>query len=288
MKIWNDLKWQYHIGGVVQKLIFWNIGASLFFFLLKGLLPGFYQMLLPWFSLSADPRALMIKPWTLISYAFLHAGLIHLLFNLLVLHFVGRLFTTYFTQVQFGVLYFLGAITGGVFYLLGGLLMATGSVLVGASAAIMAPMIALAVYAPFMEIRLLLIGVVKMWHIAALIVLLDIIQLSTQNTGGHLSHLGGAFIGFVYIKLLQSGTDLSKGVQQLLLKIKALFTKPRKHGFKKVYVNKNRGPSVKKGSNPLVKTVEQQKIDEILDKISSSGYESLTKEEKEFLFKVGK
>ena len=285
MKVWDDLKLQYRIGGVVQQLIFWNIGVSIIFLILKGLLPTVYALLLPWFSLSSSFEGLLFTPWTIISYSFLHAGVIHLLFNLLVLHFVGRMFTTYFTQKQFMTVYLLGALVGGLFYLIGGLFFSVGSVLVGASAATMAPLIALAVYAPYIEVRLALIGVVKTWHIAVFIIVLDVIQLSTQNTGGHLSHLGGAFMGFMYIKMLNKGLDLSK----LFDGVSTLFKKKERSPFKKVYVSKNKTTKRENTvSKDFEKTVEQKQIDEILDKISKSGYDSLTKEEKEFLFKIGK
>ena len=289
MKVWDDLKLQYRIGGVVQKILFWNIGVSLSFLILQTLLPTIYSLLLPWFSLSSNFTELLLAPWTLVTYSFLHAGIVHLIFNLLVLHFVGRMFTTYFTQKQFTTVYFLGAALGGLFFLIGGLFFSVGSVLVGASAATMAPLIALAVYAPYMEVRLALIGVVKTWHIAAFIIVLDVIQLSTHNTGGHLSHLGGAFMGFLYIKLLNQGIDLSKGVDTVKNAFTRLFKKKERSPFKKVYVSKNKATKRENAvSKDLARTLEQKKIDEILDKISRSGYESLTKEEKEFLFKVGK
>lgn len=290
MGIWDDLKLQYRIGGVVQKILFWNIGVSLCFLILKTFLSSVYSSLLPWFGLSSNYIDLLFAPWTLVSYSFLHAGIIHLLFNLLVLHFVGRMFTTYFTQRQFATVYFCGAVIGGLFYLLGAMFFSVGSILVGASAAIMTPLIALAVYAPYMEVRLALIGYVKMWHIAAFIIVLDVIQLSTQNTGGHLSHLGGAFMGFLYIKLLNQGVDISKKIDSWQHSVIALFKKKSRTPFKKVYVSKQKTArkTNSAANKAFEKTVEQKKIDEILDKISRSGYESLTKEEKDFLFKVGK
>lgn len=289
MNIWDDLKLQYRIGGIVQKILFWNIGVSLLFLILKALTPSVYGVILPWVALSSSVSSFITVPWTLLSYSFVHAGVIHLIFNLLVLHFVGRLFTTYFTQRQFLTVYFLGALFGGVFYILGGLVFSVGSVLVGASAATMAPLIALAVYAPYMEVRLALIGRVKVWHIAAFIVVLDVIQLATQNTGGHLSHLGGAFIGMVYIKLLQNGRDLSTVFFNLITSITQVFKAKKKTPFKKVYVSKKKASTVFKGVvKDKDKEIEQIKIDEILDKISKSGYDSLTKQEKDFLFKVGK
>jgi hypothetical protein len=155
--------------------------------------------------------------------------------------------------------------------------------MVGASAAIMALLVATTTYQPLMEIRLLLIGNVKLWHITAVILLLDLLQIQMDNTGGHIAHLSGAFFGYIYIKLLQNGTDLSKMVDAVL----NVFNKKQTTPFKKVHVNPKK-PTVKRESKIVVKDKTQQQLDEILDKISQSGYDSLTKEEKEFLFRAGK
>lgn len=276
----KDFTSQYKGGGIVQKLIFWNIGASVLMLLLEVLLSSVYRVVFPWVVLTGDLSFALVKPWTLLTYSFVHAGVIHLLFNLIVLFFVGQLFNTYFTGKQFLTVYLLGAILGGVFFLIGSQFIATGSVLVGASAAVMAPLIGLAVFAPNMQVRLALIGNVKLWHIAAFIIVLDIIQLSTSNVGGHLAHLGGAVMGVVYIKLLQGGFDLST----IFDKVVNIFKRPKGTKFKKVYVNKER---IKHDVVVDEEKDKQKKIDLILDKISKSGYESLTKEEKDFLFRAG-
>ncbi|MNS12812.1 hypothetical protein D3C72_443830 [compost metagenome] len=151
----------------------------------------------------------------------------------------------------------------------------------------MAVLIGSATYAPLYQIRLLLIGTVKLWHIAFVFLILDLIQLPTDNMGGHIAHLGGALFGFAYIKILQNGTDLSLIVTKIIDFFANLF-KPRKGTpFKKVHRNVSQ-PKPKTASKIVVKDKTQQQIDEILDKISQSGYDSLTKEEKEFLFKAGK
>lgn len=280
-KVFKDLVSNYKNGGVVQKLIFWNIGVSVLMFVLEFLFSSLYSIVFPWFVLSGNLYSTVLKPWTLLTYAFVHAGVIHLIFNLIVLFFVGQLFNTYFTSKQFLTVYLLGAVFGGLFFIIGTQFLNTGSVLVGASAAVMAPLIGLAVFSPRMNVRLALIGNVQLWHIALFIIVLDVIQLSTSNVGGHLAHLGGAISGVLYIKLLQSGLDLSI----IFDRIANLFKPKKGTNFKKVYVNKdpkkNKQSFTQEGS-------KQEKIDSILDKISKSGYESLTKEEKDFLFRVGK
>jgi hypothetical protein len=132
-----------------------------------------------------------------------------------------------------------------------------------------------------------LIGNVKLWQFTFVILLLDLIQIFSENTGGHIAHLSGALFGFIYIKLLVNGTDLSKGVSFIFDKF-AMISKPKKATpFKKVHRNYNTKPT-EKVSKIVTKDKTQQQIDEILDKISKSGYDSLTKDEKEFLFKAGK
>ena len=238
-----------------------------------------------WIALSSNLETVIRNPWTIITFNFFHAGFLHLFFNLMVLHFSGRLFNTYFTDKQLFGIYLLGGIFSGITFLVTYFFIGKASLLVGASGAIMAILIATATYAPFMLLRIPLIGVVKLWHVAFVILLIDMIQLPLENTGGHLAHLGGAFFGFIYIKLLQSGTDLSKFVSSFFDAIANLFQPKKNTPFKKVHRNPTKKVVTSYDSK---KDFTQKQIDDILDKISKSGYDSLTKEEKEFLFKAGK
>ena len=285
MNILDDLKLQYRTGGMVQKLIFWNIGFFLFslvFFYSFSV--GKFQIP-TWIALSSDLGNLVRTPWTLITFNFFHAKFLHLFFNLLVLHFAGRLFSTYFTDRQLLGVYILGGVFSGITFILSYIVIAKVGLLVGASGAIMAILLSATTYAPFMLLRIPLIGIVKLWHVTFVILLLDLIQLPLDNTGGHIAHLGGALFGFLYIKLLQSGTDLSKGISMILDFFVNVSKPKKKTPFKKVHRN-----TTKKAVNSFQdnKDLTQKQIDDILDKISKSGYDSLTKEEKEFLFKAGK
>ena len=285
MNILDDLKLQYKTGGMVQKLIFWNIGCfllSLVFFYSFSV--GKFQIPY-WIALSSDLGTFIKTPWTLVTFNFFHYGFFHLIFNLLVLHFAGRLFSTYFTDRQLLGVYILGGVFSGFTFILSYIVIAKVGLLVGASGAIMAILLSATTYAPFMLLRIPLIGIVKLWHVTFVILLLDLIQLPLDNTGGHIAHLGGALFGFLYIKLLQSGTDLSKGISMILDFFVNLFKPKKKTPFKKVHRN-----TTKKAVNSFQdnKDLTQKQIDDILDKISKSGYDSLTKEEKEFLFKAGK
>ncbi|MFC4480226.1 rhomboid family intramembrane serine protease [Flavobacterium chungangensis] len=287
MNILDDLKLQYRLGGIAMRVMYWNIACfivSLIFF--YNYSNGFFNFP-SWIALSSDPQVFMFKPWTFLTYAFFHDGFLHLLFNMMVLNFASSLFLTYFTQKQYLGLYLLSALFAGVAFALSFYLSNIGGSIVGASAAIMAILVATTTYSPLMNVRLFLFGNVKLWHITAVIIILDLMQFRLGNMGGHISHLAGAFFGFVYIKLLQNGTDLSTIVSKTLDFFANLFKKSPTTPFTKVHKN-YRKPTEKTTSRIVTKDKTQQQIDEILDKISQSGYDCLTKEEKEFLFKAGK
>jgi membrane associated rhomboid family serine protease len=279
----DDLKFQYRIGGIANKMIYWNVGffllSIIFFYQFKSGVFDFPN----WLAISSEPTTVLTRPWTLLTYAFFHYGFLHLFFNMMVLNFSSRLFLTFFTQKQYLGLYILSAIFSALCFVLSFYFLHQTSSMVGASATIMALLVATTTYQPLMEIRLLLIGNVKLWHITAVLLLLDLLQIQMNNTGGHIAHLSGAFFGYIYIKLLQNGTDLSRIVDSIL----NLFSKKQSTPFRKVHVNPKK-PAAKRESKIVIKDKTQQQLDEILDKISQSGYDSLTAEEKEFLFKAGK
>ena len=283
MNIIDDLKFQYRVGGIANKMIYWNVGffllSIIFFYQFKSGVFDFPN----WLAISSEPTTVLTRPWTLLTYAFFHYGFLHLFFNMMVLNFSSRLFLTFFTQKQYLGLYILSAIFSALCFVLSFYFLHQTSSMVGASAAIMALLVATTTYQPLMEIRLLLIGNVKLWHITAVLLLLDLLQIQMNNTGGHIAHLSGAFFGYIYIKLLQNGTDLSRIVDSVL----NLFSNKQSTPFRKVHVNPKK-PAAKRESKIVIKDKTQQQLDEILDKISQSGYDSLTAEEKEFLFKAGK
>ena len=280
----DDLKQEYKFGGITQRLIYWNIACFIVSYVIFGLLQIDF---LSFVSLSSNPADLLWKPWSILSFSFFHSDFIHIFFNLIVLHFSGQLFLTFFTQKQLLGLYLLSALFSGAVFVVAFYLMEVVSPIVGASGAIMAILVATTVYQPLMNLRLMLIGNVKLWHVTVVVLLIDVMQLRLENSGGHIAHLAGAFFGFVFIKFLQNGTDLSKIVSNLFDFFVNLFTKTESKPFKKVHRNYQK-PVSKPASRIVSKDKTQQQIDEILDKISKSGYDCLTKEEKEFLFKAGK
>ncbi len=285
----DDLKQQYKFGGIAQRLIYWNIACFLVSYVIFGLLKyvNIDINFLQYVSLSSNPMDLLWKPWSILSYSFFHSGIFHIFFNLIILNFSSQLFLTFFNQKQLLGLYILSAIFSGIVFVFSFYLMNIISPIVGASGAIMAILVATTTYQPLMNLRLLIIGNVKLWHVTVVILLIDLMQIQSENSGGHIAHLAGAFFGFIFIKLLQNGTDLTKIVSNLFDFFVNLFHKKESTPFKKVHKNYNK-PLAKSTSKIVTKDKTQQQIDDILDKISRSGYDCLTKEEKEFLFKAGK
>jgi len=285
MSAFKDLQTRFKTGSIVEQLIYINIGVFLLTMILSsfsGLYGSRSNIIFEWFSLSSSFDEFIFKPWTIISYGFLHAGFLHILFNCLWLYFFGRLFLDYFTPKQLLNFYLLGTFFGGVVYMLSYAYFPIfdGRVqpLVGASAGVSAIIIGTATYIPNYQVNLRFIGYVKVWHIAAFTLAMDLISLAGSNGGGHFAHLGGALFGFLYVN------QASNKELNLFGWITNLFKTKRKP-LKTVHKSKKR----KTTATPKhVKSDNQQKIDQILDKISKSGYDTLTKEEKEFLFKQGK
>mgnify|MGYP001458554897 FL=1 len=286
----NDLKNQYKNGSALIKLIFVNVGVFLVLSVVRLLLyffgaVGDFQQIISWLSLPAGISNLLYKPWTILSYMFLHEELFHLLFNMLVLYFGGQIFMQFLNQKKLVVTYLLGGLSGGLLYiLLFNLLPVFNEITpvvyaLGASASVMAVLIAAATYVPNFTVQLIFFGNVKLKYIALIYVVIDLVSIPQGNAGGHIAHLGGALFGFLYVQQLQKGNDFTLGFSRILDKLKELFSFKRK--MKVVY----KSPKSKNDHEfNAQKKANQQKIDAILDKISKSGYDSLTGEEKAILF----
>lgn len=283
MSFINNIKSRYKQANIVEQLIYINIAVfvlTLLFSVFSNLYVSNSNFIVYWFSLNSDFDFFITKPWTIISYGFLHADFIHILFNLIILYYFGNLFIQYFTPKQLLTFYLLGTFVGGLFFLLSynyfPLFSNQNVPLVGASAGVSAIIVGIATYMPNYQLKLRLIGFVKLWHLAGIFVLLDVLQLAGNNAGGHFAHLGGALFGFFYVSQA-SNTNIN-----IWGKIAAFFTSKKKP-LKTVY--KSKKATTKRQANT---TYKQQKINAILDKISKSGYDTLSKEEKDFLFKQGK
>ncbi len=289
MTIWDEIKESFREGSALTRLIYINLGVFLVFRILNVFffLSGTPFPFMDWLALPADFDLLASRPWTLITYMFLHFEFLHILFNLLWLYWMGQIFLTYFDQGKLITIYLLGGISGGLFYVAGYNLfpvfshMVSDSRLLGASASVIAIVTALAVHAPNHTLHLMFIGPVKMKYIALVSVLMYVIGISSTNAGGNLAHLGGAFWGVIYVLQLRRGIDPGKSVNGLFSSLKKTFSpKPKvKVSYRKPVddIEYNRQ-----------KNQDQKRMNEILEKISKSGYDSLSKEEKEILFRMGK
>jgi membrane associated rhomboid family serine protease len=283
MSFTDNLKKRFSNGNVVDKLIYINIAVfvlTLLISVFQGLYKGNINFIFDWFSLDNEYSSLLKKPWSIITYGFLHADFLHILMNVLVLHFIGNLFIAFFTEKQLLSFYILGTFFGGLLFIFSQnyfpLFEGKSSVLVGASAGISAIFIGIATYMPNYELKFRFIGFVKLWYLAAFWLALDVIALIGDNAGGHFAHLGGSLFGFLYV------TRASNKEINIFSRILSIF-KIQKKPLKTVY------KSAKKTINTVKNTdLNQQQIDGILDKISKSGYDTLTKTEKEFLFRQGK
>lgn len=238
-----------------------------------------------YFALPSSFAAFAAKPWTIITYMFLQEDFFHILFNLIMLYFGGLLFNEYLGERRLLWTYIFGGIMGALFFLLAFNIfpvfetMKGVSVAMGASASVLAIIVAVSTYVPDYTINLLLIGRVKLKYVAIIFVVIDLLSIQAGNPGGHIAHLGGAFWGFIYAFTLKNGNDLYR-----FLDISNYSTKKSTHSSE---YKKTRRPSSDDEYN-YNKKKSQAKIDEILDKISKSGYSSLSKEEKELLFKTSK
>jgi len=283
MSFVNEIKNRYKNGNIVEKLIYINLTIFIFTLLtsvFQDLYKGNINWLVNWFSLEDDFSSLLTKPWTIITYGFLHADFLHILLNLITLYFVGNLFIEYFTQKQLLTFYLLGTFFGGALFIMSHnyfpLFQNQSSILIGASAGISAIFIGITTYIPNYQLKIRFIGFVKLWYLGAIWVGLDILALSGGNAGGHFAHLGGALFGFLYVN-----KAANKEIK-IFDKITAIFSSKKKP-LKTVYKAPKKTVKTNKETS-----LNQQQIDTILDKISKSGYDTLTKTEKEFLFKQGK
>lgn len=235
-----------------------------------------YQLALP-----GNPLLALKHFWTFFTYMFLHEELFHILFNMLWLYWLGKIFVEYLGSKRLIGVYLLGGLSGGVLYIFSSLIFPSyfsNTLLLGASAGVMAVIIALALFLPDHVIHLLFFGGVRLKYLALVSFILTSILDLSQNTGGKISHIGGALFGMLFMLQYKRGTDLTLPLTALWNKISSLFSSSPK--IKVSYRKK-----VSDEDYNLKQKTQQERIDRILDKISKAGYESLTKEEKDFLFK---
>jgi membrane associated rhomboid family serine protease len=289
MSILDEIKFRFQQNNAITRIIFLNVFVFLFFSVLSVL--GFlfnqsiFSDIVSYFVLPSNLSKLIFQPWSILTYMFLHDGFMHILFNMLWLYWIGSLIQEYLGNTKTYEAYFLGGISGGLLYLLAYNLMpvfaanVSYSFALGASAGVLAVVCAAATLLPDYNFQLLFFGNVKLKYIALISVLLDLISIPQGNAGGHIAHLGGALFGYMFIKLIYANNNLSYRLDALFDGILNVFTtKP------KIKIQ-HKTTFMKTASNVRPSQVD---VDVILDKISKSGYESLSQAEKETLFKASK
>ena len=271
MELKDKLKYSLSVMGQLQKLIVINI----IFFIIPLLLNTFLWLfelkdisILDYFVVEADLISLIFKPWSLITYGFLHGSFSHLFWNMIMLFYFGNILVNYFGDKRLLNVFFNGILFGGIIYIISYNLFpvftGVSSKMIGSSAGVMAILFYITSYNPNHTIRFFFLNI-KLLYIAIFLLLMDIIQIPVENSGGHIAHLGGALIGFLMFRSF-------KGID-----------------FVDIYTNfstRKNNKKIKRNKTFSGSNFDQKKIDSILDKISESGYESLTKEEKNYLFKA--
>ena len=289
----GDIKYQFRNGNMVTRLILVNVGVFVFFglFYLIGFVSQsttLYDAVILKLEAPASLHHLAQQPWSVFTYMFLHQGFFHVLFNMLWFYWFGEIFVLYLGDKKILPLYLMGGLSGALIYMLAYNLLPVFkpsvelSYMLGASASIFAIVFAAATLNPDHEVRLILIGNVKIKYVAVVSLLLDVINIPHGNAGGYIAHVGGALCGYLYITSLRSGFDITSPLNNFFDWVVTLFS--RRPNIK--VAHKSTGPRT--APHQPRKESDQDRVDEILDKIAHSGYDSLTKEEKDFLFHYSK
>lgn len=289
----DNLTAKYKTGSVLTRLILINIVA---FILLKILGVIFTLFKIDLFNpilllgVPSDILLLIKRIWTPVTYMFVHANVIHILFNMLWLYWFGKIFLQYFSGRTLGSLYLIGGVAGAVLYIVAFNTIPyyvdiVNSRMIGASAAVMAIVMGTAFYKPDLRLNLLLIGQIKIIYIAIFVFLLDFLSLSSStNPGGHVAHIGGALLGYFFAVQYSNGKDITNWMSKTIDWFFGLFKPRRKGSGMRVNYTKRRGD----WEYNAAKNDEQQEIDLILDKLKKTGYNGLTPEEKKKLFDASK
>jgi membrane associated rhomboid family serine protease len=294
---------------LINVAVFVSLGVLLVFSRILGF-EEVFTFIEKQFIIPASFDEFITRPWTIITYAFMHSfgSFFHILFNMLVLYWFGKIFVEYLGSDRLVSTYVLGALSGAVLYLLAYNFiplyadsLSSHPGMVGASGAVMAIVIASATQLPNYTFHLIFLGPVRIKYIAAFYVFASLIGSVGSNAGGNLAHLGGALMGFVYIKSLHGGNDIGLWITQFLEGVQKLFNRKKvrvtyrreekTYEKSRTYYSPFSGAKKEQGSKSETSTggqVTQAEIDKILDKISESGYESLSKSEKEKLFSYSK
>ena len=291
----TDLKSNFKRGNISLQLIYINVGIFVVTTLISVFLLLFNWDASSWlqyFELPAWVPQFLFQPWSLITYMFLHAGILHLLFNMLWLYWFGQLFLAFFSARHFRGLYVLGGLLGGLLYILAYNVFPYfssyiyGSFLLGASASVLAIVVATAVREPEYRVNFMFIGAVRLKYVALFMVVTDLLFVTSGNGGGHIAHLGGALAGWMFAGSLRKGHDITKWINNVFDWCEnIIYWKP---AIKKPKMKVNRGGKAADFEYNARKKQQSDEINRILEKVKKSGYANLTTEEKKRLFDASK
>lgn len=290
----SDLKSRFHRGDINLQLIYINVGVFVVTTLVSVFLRLFNIGDASWMNFMTLPASIpefLKQPWSLLSYMFLHADPLHLLFNMLWLYWFGQLFLSFFSARHFRGLYLLGGICGGLFYMLALNVFPYFtpyiyiSTLLGASASVLAIVVATAVREPEYRVNFMFIGTVRLKYVALFMVVTDLLFVTSGNGGGHIAHLGGALAGWWFAWSLRKGNDVTKWINGVLDGCSGVWSKL---SSKKPKMKVSKGGRAADYDYNARKKQQSEEIDRILDKLKKSGYGSLTTEEKKRLFDASK
>lgn len=304
--IWDDIKQQFKMGNMITRIILVNIAVFVIMSLvlvfsgaMRDVTGVATKNIMQYLSMNESWLFNLTHLWVLITHMFLHIDFWHILWNMILLYWFGRIIGDLIGDHRILPLYLLGGLVGALAYFMWAQIGGGASYAYGASAAVMAVMMTAGVIAPDYVLRLILIGDVKLKYVVAVFLFLDVLGVGgMDNTGGHVAHLGGALFGYLFATQLQNGNDLSNPVNNFFEKIRNLFSgagSSKKRGPRMAYKNpkasssgerqrKSKKPNRRDGAGKS----HQERLDSILDKIKQTGYDSLTEEEKEFLFNASK
>lgn len=289
MDLFKQLLERFRSADSLLRLIYINVGVWVVLALLSLILKLFTLsdgVLMGYLAMPSDVALFLRRPWTLLSYMLVHKAFFHLFFNMLCLYWFGKVFLMQHSEKQLAGLYVLGGVLGGVLYMLSYNFFPLYadvrhySTLIGASASVMAVIVASAMQMPNMQMRVLLIGNVSLKYIALATVLLSFLGITSENAGGELAHLGGALAGYLFIVFLRRGSDLTAWFSRVVGWLVGIFKPVRRKKPKYHYKR-----PVSDADYNQQKSSHNEQIDLILDKIKRSGYESLTNDEKATLFR---
>jgi membrane associated rhomboid family serine protease len=286
--IFSRIRRLFSQGNILSKFIFINAGVFIAVRLGMVVLTLFETdgaQFLEYVQMPSSPALLLHRPWTVITYMFLHVDFLHILFNMLWLYWFGGIFLLFFSGRQLGGLYVAGGIAGAVLFMLAYNVfpyfrnLAGHSMLMGASASVMAIVFAVSFCQKNYEINLLLVGRVKLIYLALFTLVVDLLSITSSNAGGHIAHLGGALFGILFAGQLKQGTDLTASINRWIDRLANLRKRKRRPHMRVTY----RRPESDMDYNAR-KREDMDALDAILEKLKRSGYDSLSADEKKKLF----